>query len=310
MFSGQKFLVCIISLFCLTMHFNLNADSNQYQIRDGDTLSQILESKGYASRYPELLPFINATIAMNPQAFVDKNPNRLILGSILILPNNPNKTDPVIGEIIVSKGTVTIEKNGESIEVKDKATLSAGTVIITENLSRADVNLLDESSFKLGANSQLEIETYRFKPEAQDNTEVSEENSDSLIAKLSKGAVRVISGLIGKLNRDNFQINSALNATIGIRGTDFTLRSCTEKSECGDLYGVSVGVQQGGITLQNKTEAIELDQNQFSRIESSTAKPTKTSIPKGFFNLEQETNKIRVSSSVFQKETRSGNSTN
>ncbi|MDP6708321.1 MAG: FecR domain-containing protein [Alphaproteobacteria bacterium] len=75
--------------------------------------------------------------------------------------------------------------------------------------SRAQLLLLDESSFTVGPNSEVVIDEFVYDPAA---------NQGKLLAKVTRGTFRYVSGGIGRLGTDRAQIQTQISV-IGIRGT-------------------------------------------------------------------------------------------
>jgi FecR protein len=121
-----------------------------------------------------------------------------------------------------SVGTVTFTTEGATITHADKtitpakksAELVAGDVIDT-NAGRLQLSLIDGGKVSLQPNTTYKIERYEFASGKEDGSEYA-------ITELVKGGLRTVSGLIGHKNRDHYQLKTAV-ATIGIRGTEFTV---------------------------------------------------------------------------------------
>jgi hypothetical protein len=75
--------------------------------------------------------------------------------------------------------------------------------------SRAQLLLLDESSFTVGPNSEVVIDEFVYDPAA---------NQGKLLAKVTRGTFRYVSGGIGRLGTERAQIQTQISV-IGIRGT-------------------------------------------------------------------------------------------
>jgi len=75
--------------------------------------------------------------------------------------------------------------------------------------SRAQLLLLDQSSFTVGPNSDLVIDEFVYDPAT---------NSGKLVANVARGTLRFVSGGIGKLGADRITIRTEVSV-IGIRGT-------------------------------------------------------------------------------------------
>lgn len=93
--------------------------------------------------------------------------------------------------------------------------------------------------------------------------------------KLLKGGFRAVSGLIGKVDRNDYRVSTPV-ATIGIRGTDYLLVLCDEKCATDPVIsdtvpegakiegGLIVGVVSGGVAvLNNAGKEASLTENQY-----------------------------------------------
>ena len=76
------------------------------------------------------------------------------------------------------------------------------------------VILRDDSSLSIGPGSRLVLRSFRFSP--------SEEKFD-LVARITRGTMAYLSGLIGKLAPEKARFETP-TATIGIRGTRFAVK--------------------------------------------------------------------------------------
>jgi FecR protein len=91
--------------------------------------------------------------------------------------------------------------------------LNAGDTIETKD-GRLQLALIDGGKVSLQPNTIYKINKYEFSGK-EDGTEYG-------FTELIKGGLRTISGLIGHKNRERYQLKTAV-ATIGIRGTEFTV---------------------------------------------------------------------------------------
>src|SRR5262249_52466847 len=100
--------------------------------------------------------------------------------------------------------------------------------------------------------TQIRVTSYRY-------TE-NDPGSTSLI-RLVKGGMRFVTGLMGKLNRDNVQFETVV-ATIGIRGTDFDTVFREEKAEGLDA-GSYTCVTTGGTYMRDTAgKVVEIAQGE------------------------------------------------
>jgi len=91
--------------------------------------------------------------------------------------------------------------------------VNQGDTLVTGPASSAVMKFEDGQVAALGANSRLQITTYRYDRATQ--------RGNSLLSLVS-GAMRSITGAIARNNPQNVAVRAA-TATIGIRGTDFTI---------------------------------------------------------------------------------------
>ena len=118
---------------------------------------------------------------------------------------------------------------------------------------------------------------------------------------LHRGVFRIVTGLVARNKNNRVDFRSALTTSIGIRGTDFTVRACMEQTVCGALYGVSAAVKTGGISLKNPAGIIALNKNEFAQVKNTTDAPARAPLPGGFYDLDFDVSNIEVSSSWWQR---------
>ena len=83
--------------------------------------------------------------------------------------------------------------------------------------------------------------------------------NDSLALTLVQGALRSITGWVGKLDRSRYRVTAG-TATIGIRGTDHEVSMVPEgEAPAGERAGVHNWVHEGGTTLHNMAGAVDIE---------------------------------------------------
>lgn len=118
------------------------------------------------------------------------------------------------GTVTFKTGDVTITRADKTvIKAEKNVVLNAGDTIETKD-GRVQLALIDGGKVSLQPNTIYRINKYEFSGK-EDGTEYG-------FTELIKGGLRTISGLIGHKNRDRYQLKTAV-ATIGIRGTEFTV---------------------------------------------------------------------------------------
>jgi hypothetical protein len=88
-----------------------------------------------------------------------------------------------------------------------------GDTLVSEKNTFAQIRFVDNSEITIKPNTTFKIETFAY--------DAGKPEGDSASFNLVKGGLRSITGLLGKRNKEKFQLKTP-TATIGIRGTTFT----------------------------------------------------------------------------------------
>jgi len=115
-----------------------------------------------------------------------------------------------VGSFSVVKGNVNVLRGNKAMRAFKSFHLESKDIISTSKKALAKIIFNDKTVITIGEKSTFKIEDYFF-----DNTKASKSTF-----KVTKGFFRVITGQIGKVARERFQLKTR-NATIGIRGTVF-----------------------------------------------------------------------------------------
>lgn len=117
------------------------------------------------------------------------------------------KVDFVLGDVsaVQADGARRALARGESV--------SAGEMVDTGG-GRAQLRFTDGAMVSLQPQTQFRIDAYEFKGQA--------DGSERSFFSLLKGALRTITGAIGKTDRKAYRLDTAV-ATIGIRGTEYAV---------------------------------------------------------------------------------------
>ncbi len=118
------------------------------------------------------------------------------------------------GQVINLSGPLfAIKGDGVKRVMSVGSEVEAGDTLITEAKTYARIRFADASEVTLRPESRLTVEGFTFKQQ--------EPARDNAVFKLFKGAMRTVTGLVGKRgNQDAYKLNTP-TATIGIRGTQF-----------------------------------------------------------------------------------------
>jgi hypothetical protein len=154
----------------------------------------------------------------------------------------------VVGRVMLVQGDLSAkDKAGKERKLTPGLPVYEGDTLSTGKQSHGIVAFRDEGRVTLQEDTHFLIEKFRF-------DKVSHEENAAL--RLLKGGVRVLTGLIGRFNHDNYQFKLS-SATIGIRGTGFDAwcnAACAEglgsaATENNPLDGIGVYVWSGSVEL-------------------------------------------------------------
>ncbi len=120
----------------------------------------------------------------------------------------------VVGSVIFTAGDVSVTHADNTVaQIEKNAALNTGDTLETRD-GRVQFSLVDGGKVSLQPNSIFKINKYEFSGK--------EDGSEFAFMELVKGGLRTITGLIGHKNRERYQLKTTV-ATIGIRGTEFTV---------------------------------------------------------------------------------------
>jgi len=177
-----------------------------------------------------------------------------------------------IGTIMALKGSAEIHKKTNTVlTAKSGMAVDEGDTIVTQNKTRVQIILKDDTIITVGSHSSFAFDTYFF-----DGSKKS-----TLSMRMNRGFFRSVTGQIGKIAPERFKVKTS-SATIGIRGTDFSvkLQNAIERFRC---YSGGIRISFGD-TYKNigAGEVFELNINSLrSWIEQSDLKTTNPSDIKG-----------------------------
>jgi hypothetical protein len=162
------------------------------------------------------------------------------------------------GKVVFAVGDVAALRGTVRVPLAAGAPIDAGDTIVTAAQSHAQLRFSDDALVALKPESEFRIERYNFNGR-EDGTEIA-------VFRLVKGGFRTLTGQIGKLSGDRYQLLTT-QATIGIRGTHYQVQLCAPE-QCREgpaavragMYG---GVYQGRIAVTNVFGADEFGADEF-----------------------------------------------
>jgi len=120
----------------------------------------------------------------------------------------------VAGTVMQLSGPLLAKKADGKVKILAiKSEVESGDTLLTEKDTYALIKLIDNSEITLKPNTSFVIEQFSY--------EAQQPDGDHAIFSLLKGGLRSVTGLLGKRNKERFEMKTP-SATIGIRGTTFT----------------------------------------------------------------------------------------
>ena len=181
----------------------------------------------------------------------------------------------VVGRVMLAQGELSAKaETGKERKLPLGSPVYEGDTLITGSKTYAVVAFRDESRVTLQENTQFLVEQFKY------NKAKSEENA---VLRLLKGGVRVVTGLIGRANHDNYKFKLS-TATIGIRGTGFdawcngpcAAGAANPGATTGDpLDGAGVYVWAGEVVLVSPGGSFIVALQQAAIITRETGKPVR-----------------------------------
>lgn len=139
------------------------------------------------------------------------------------------RLDFVVGSV------VAVAPSGTQRPLAKGADVFSGETVRTGHVGRAQLRFDDGAMISLQPQSEFRLDDYQFSG-AQNGQEKG-------FFSLLKGGFRTLTGLVGRANKDNYKVTTAV-ATIGIRGTEYTISYL-------DSNAISIATGEGSIEVCN-----------------------------------------------------------
>jgi hypothetical protein len=172
----------------------------------------------------------------------------------------------IIGKVVIQSGSMLAENRGSTRQLNRTASILKGDTLKTAGNARSQIRLKDGALLAISPGTELKFEDFAYNG--------SEDGTERSVINLIKGGFRTITGAIGHVNKQNYQVKTSV-ATIGIRGTHYGLMlceggSCQNNSEAGNLNdGLYGGVVDGSIVTENDTGQSTFNNDQYFQIQSA-----------------------------------------
>jgi hypothetical protein len=170
-----------------------------------------------------------------------------LLSAFFLLPSALAQSGSEVGRVLLALGDTKLIRKGQTSPLIKGATLQAGDTITTGVNSNLQMRMTDGAVIALRAGSEFKIDEYQFNGKA--------DGTEKAALSLVQGGVRAVTGVIGRVNKDNLKVNTVA-ATIGVRGTGFNIVDCSSTCLNADKSlaknGLYAGVFEGKVVVKNE----------------------------------------------------------
>jgi hypothetical protein len=120
-----------------------------------------------------------------------------------------------IGTFKSADGEVRVIAAGKESQAKPGQALHLNERVITGAKGAAAITLRDGTVLTMGPKSNMDMGAFEFNSTTQQG---------SAAINLLQGSLRVVTGLLGKVNPDRFKVTTP-TSVVGVRGTDFIVEA-------------------------------------------------------------------------------------
>lgn len=204
----------------------------------------------------------------------------LFIAATLLLASAPALASEPAGRVLTTKGEVTAtDRDDFQRPLSRNDVVYPGETLRTGSGARLQVRFRDDGLVDLKPDSVFEIERYE---------EATGERGGSAVMHLLKGALRTITGAIGKGEDDQYAVDTPV-ATIGIRGTDYSLEfcdsACAGNGRAPGLYG---RVDEGSIVTETGAGSSAFDTGDYFFVPQGGAPQRIIAPPEGILVDDEE----------------------
>jgi len=195
----------------------------------------------------------------------------------------PARAEPA-GKVLTADGDVLVLRGSQILRLFRGVAVESGDQIHTGSDGKVLIVFTDSGLVWIRANSDFVVDEYSY---AQGGREAA-------FFSLLKGGARSVTGLIGRRTRSNFRLRVPV-ATIGIRGTDFSVVMC--QRDCRDSDGTTAAkglygeVIQGRIAVtpfEDRLLEREFGAGEFFHLADERSSPTPLFLPPPFLRKQDE----------------------
>ena len=188
------------------------------------------------------------------------------------------------GKVLSADGDALVLRGSQILRLSRGAGVESGDQIHTGSDGKVLIVFTDSGLVWIRANSDFVVDEYSY----------AQGRHEAAFFSLLKGGARSITGLIGRRTRSNFRLRVPV-ATIGIRGTDFSVVMC--QIDCSDsdgsiaakgLYGEVIEGRIAVTPFEDQLLEREFGAGEFFHLADERSSPTPLFLPPPFLRSAQD----------------------
>jgi len=172
---------------------------------------------------------------------------------------------PEVALVIAASGDArVVHRSGRVAPLRAGQPVREGESVMTGDDGCLQLRFMDGAVAWIHPETEFAVEQFRYGG-----------GSERSFLSLVHGAVRVVTGAIGKRDHDDYRLRTP-TATVGIRGTDFELIETSRgpaAARARERRGLTVVVHQGRVVVTNDAAAVEVPEGSSLRVRDAAAKP-------------------------------------
>lgn len=282
-------LCCVIFSINVFAGGKFNAQKRYLYVQPGQSVFSIVKIL-YPNQQDQWPAIIKRIVRKNPHAFTGADATKIRIGERLEIPSIWSNIKPVsnvktlvykepqaVGQVIKNRGkTFVISKEKKKRNLDLGSEVYVGDRIFTGVKGFIRLSMIDEAKIDLRCNSEMIIEDYQLL-----------RGKNRSVIYLIKGSVKKITGSIGKMAEDIYEMRTPL-ATVGVRGTEYALRVLQTYGCDGSMdvnsNGLFVKVNKGAIDVKGPKDEVSMDNGETALIADKESKTLSIKASDGVFD--------------------------
>jgi hypothetical protein len=189
----------------------------------------------------------------------------LLLSLLLIFSSVSFAAETEVGRVTHLSGPLFAKKaDGTTRILSINSAVEQGDTLVTEKKTYARIKFTDSGEVNMRPGTQLKVSEYSF--------DQAKPKEDKIVFNLIMGAMRSITGMIGKRgDQDSYKLMTT-TAVAGVRGTTYEVKIC--EGNCGSIpNGLYLFVLEGIVNVSNNAGSQNLNAGQYMYVQTAASIP-------------------------------------